>query len=129
MSSYATRPKTFEELDSWDQAPREFLNLDTGLITTDTAVGAAALHLIEACRNSPYFDVLEKGGFRVMQPKTEAEQEQALQDAQKAFDVQSEYLQDVRNGVPIQSWMKYTVENSAKARGITDLPEIIVKED
>lgn len=52
MHFYATRPEQFSDLVADDAQPEEFIELNHHLIAHDTAVGAAALALIEACRNS-----------------------------------------------------------------------------
>ena len=129
MSRYATRPKTFADLDHWDNRPEPFLELNPKNLTHDTAVGAAALTLIEACRSSSKFDVEEDDRFIVTRPKTEKEQEWALKQAQDSYDRGTEWLQMVRDGEPIPHYAVWKVQETAKARGVTDLPEIIVEEE
>lgn len=129
MAFYATRPEHFTDLEGTDARPDAFLELNTHLITHDTTVGAAALTLIEACRNSEHFNVSEDGEFKVTRPLNEEEQERALRQAQREYDRETELIEKVLAGEPIYKYASWQVPHIARARGIHDVPDVIVEAD
>ena len=93
------RPETVEDLQEHERKAHEFVRVDPQFITTDVAVGAALLTLIDVARKSSAFVVDEDGQFLISVPLTTAELDSRLRTAQRMW----EYHRDeyAKAGIPL----------------------------
>ena len=113
------RPEKFEDLSEHEQKDNEFLDVRVDYITVDTAVGAAILNLIEACRKSDTFNVSEDGEFKVYLPKTVEERSRALRQAQQSWGYKKEAYESVdTREKPVEGWYRHTVDSWAEGEGL-----------
>ena len=110
-----TRPTTVDDLTDYKKKPHEFLSLEITYLTRDVKVGAAALALIQAVRESEAFVLSEDGEFKVTVPLTEAELESRVKSEQRSWDYTRDDYEHAVNGTKtIETWRRYAIDEWAK---------------
>lgn len=116
------RPETVDDLQEHERKAHEFVRVDLQFITTDVAVGAALLTLIDVARKSSTFVVDEDGQFLITVPLTTDELDSRLRAAQRSWDYnRDDYAKATADVNAVEKWRRTGIDYWAKGEGLTPI--------
>lgn len=125
MTYYTTRPEKVSDLLPHDLTANQFLVIQKEYFDRDEALGTLLLRLTTRLRELAAMGkvILRDGNtMNVEVPLTDDQQQDALEAAQRTWDLYTTAIEKIASGEKVDSWMEHTARAMAKARGI-DLPE------
>ena len=125
MTYYSTRPEKVSDLLPHDLTANQFLVIQKEYFDRDEELGILLLRLTARLRElAAEGKVILRDGptMNVDVPLTDEQQQDALEAAQRTWDVYTTAIFSIASGEKVDSWMEPTARAMAKARGIY-LPE------